>query len=378
MKPIPRSARLARSGHRGWQRWITLLLCLAITVASGPLPALASATAATAAAPSRTSADDPALAPMPAAYPALSPRWAAGAADDPTLGTLLGRVVDVTQQAPLAGVQIVADGLLDALPLPLYLPVLLAGLPPGGGKMAAPAPLPRSVELTSKPLTPLTARMVFTTTTDALGDFHFAIPAGDYTLTLTQPGFTPDQRSRPVRANEVLRLEDIRLHPQDPVVTELSSGGGAATNSLGNSSLQFPPGALAGQEEVRVTYVANPDLPGFFPDGSAPMGFSAFEPAGAVFPAGKEVLWTVAYTGTLPVGTDTLCYWWDGVEQRWKDPVPGKVVDLGGGQKALQAKVPHFSFYGHAVPGIAGQRPGQAGDATTVVGNIGQGPDGFT
>ena len=108
------------------------------------------------------------------------------------------------------------------------------------------------------------------------------------------------------------------------------------------------------------------------------MGFSSFEPEGAVFPSGKEVLWTVAYTGTLPIGTDTLCYWWDGEEQRWRDPVPGKVVDLGNGQKALQAKVPHFSFYGHAVPGVAGQQPGQAGDATAVAGNIGQGESGFT
>ena len=45
----------------------------------------------------------------------------------------------------------------------------------------------------------------------------------------------------------------------------------------------------------------------------------------------------MAYTGTLPVGTDTLCYWWDGTQNRWRDPVPGKVVDAGGGVKALQA-----------------------------------------
>ena len=98
------------------------------------------------------------------------------------------------------------------------------------------------------------------------------------------------------------------------------------------------------------------------------MGFAGLEPEGLVFPPGKEVLWTVAYTGTLPVGTDTLCYWWDGKTNRWRDPVPGKVVDLGGGVKALQAKVTHFSAYGHALPGIAGQRPG-GGQASVTTEN---------
>ena len=107
------------------------------------------------------------------------------------------------------------------------------------------------------------------------------------------------------------------------------------------------------------------------------MGFSSFEPEGTVFPAGKEVLWTVEYTGTLPIGTDTLCYWWDGKDQLWRDPVPGKVVDLGNGKKALQAKVPHFSFYGHAAGAVVGQAPNQAGDATVIAANIGQGRGAF-
>jgi hypothetical protein len=345
------------------RRWISLATCAAILITSVPAPA-AAAPAAGAASPAGG-----ALSEGAALAPSSDPL------DEVFAGTLLGRVVEATDEQPLAGVQVVAEGVLDALPLPLYLPLLLAANPPAApnrGIRAGAMPAP----LTLAPSPHETA--VFTTTTDAQGDFLFAIPAGDYTLTFTHPGYTPDQRSRPVRANEVLRLEDIRLHPQDPVVTELGATGGTAQNSLGNSSVQFPPGALAGKEEVRVTYVANPDLPGFFPDGSAPMGFSSFEPEGAVFPAGKEVLWTVAYTGTLPIGADTLCYWWDGVEQRWRDPVPGKVVDLGGGQKALQAKVPHFSFYGHAVPGIAGQQPGQAGDPTVTVANIGEGPSGFT
>lgn len=374
--------------HSRFHGWLSLALCLAILVSSGPTAGLAAGRmAATSWRVQIFAASFAPGADQAGFHTPLAPAPPPDPDEDPTLGSMLGRVVNATDGQVLAGVQVVAAGVLDSFPLPLYLPLLLAqgtiaapaqairvrAIPPAAirrpGLLAAP---PRAT------LSPLGNTATFTTTTDALGNYLFAIPAGDYTLTYTHAGYTPDERSRPVRANEVLRLDDIRLHPQDPVVTPLGSSGGVAQNSLGNSSLAFPAGALASQEAVRVTYVANPDLPGFFPDGSAPMGFSSFEPEGEVFPAGKEVLWTVEYTGTLPVGTDTLCYWWDGEEQRWRDPVPGKVVDLGGGKKALQAKVPHFSFYGHAVPGIAGQQPGQAGDPTVTTANAGQGPSGFT
>ena len=371
----------------GFSQWPRMALSLIILISSSP-----GVLAAPAPGPRDGRPMDrisrPLLAPAPT--PALAVSNRAGAdtgapvmpdpADDPTLGSLLGRVVNAPDELALAGVQVVAEGVLDSFPLPVYLPLLLARSAAGTAVIGTPASTirVRAMPASLESFSPLGETVIFTTTTDALGNYLFAIPAGDYTLTFSHAGYTPDERSRPVRANEVLRLDDVRLHPQDPVVTQLGSGGGLAQNSLGNSSLVFPAGALASQEAVRVTYVANPDLPGFFPDGSAPMGFSSFEPAGEVFPAGKEVLWTVAYTGTLPVGTDTLCYWWDGEEQRWRDPVPGKVVDLGGGKKALQAKVPHFSFYGHAVPGIAGQQPGQAGDPTVTTANAGQGPSGFT
>ncbi|MCO6449374.1 MAG: carboxypeptidase regulatory-like domain-containing protein [Caldilineales bacterium] len=289
--------------------------------------------------------------------------------EDPTIGSMLGQVEDATTGVRLGGVQVVAHGVLDAFPLPTYLPMMIASDPTHTGKAAAPA-----LRLM---LAPLADTATFTLTTDAQGEYLFAVPAGDYTLTYSLSGYTPDERVHKVRANEVLRLDAIRLHPQDPTITDLGVSGGTATNSLGNSSVEFPAGALDSDEEVRVTYVDNADLPGFFPDGSAPMGFSSFEPEGAVFPAGKEVVWTVEYTGTLPVGSDTLCYWWDGETQNWKDPVPGKVVDLGDGKKGLQAEVPHFSFYGHAIPAVAGQQPGQNGDATTTQANAGEGDDQF-
>lgn len=354
--------------RNAFQRALSTCLIIAFLASSGPLAVTPAKAHRTEPPPATVAVDTPSV-PSPA--PSRDPSIVVD--DDPArsdLGALLGRAVDGPTEQPLPGVQVVAVGILGLQALPIFMPLQMARR--GRTDGFSPASLPDAG------VTPLTETVTFTATTNATGEYFFDVPAGDYTLTYTVAGYTPDERTRPVRANEVLRIDDVRLHPQDPVVTELDSNGGVAVNSAGNSNVQFPPGALSTDEEVRVTYVDNADLPDFFPDGSAPMGFSSFEPEGTVFPAGKEVLWTVEYTGTLPIGTDTLCYWWDGKEQRWRDPVPGKVVDLGNGKKALQAKVPHFSFYGHAVPGIAGQRPGQAGDATAVAGNIGQGASGFT
>lgn len=219
------------------------------------------------------------------------------------------------------------------------------------------------------------ASTAYSTTTSGAGKFSLALPPGSYQLAISAANFTGDERQVTAQANQLTPVADVRLYPLDSKTAAIGVSGGTITNSLSSSSLNFPAGALANTQSVRVTYLPNNGLPGGFPDGSVPMGFSAFEPEGVVFPQGKEVLWTVAYTGTLPVGTDTLCYWWDGKEGRWRDPVPGKVVQLPGGGKALQARVPHFSAYGHALPGIAGQRPGQGGDPIVGEANKGKGPD---
>ena len=221
----------------------------------------------------------------------------------------------------------------------------------------------------------IAAGTAYSTTTTGAGKFSLALPPGDYQLEISAANFTGDERQVAAQANQLTPVADVRLYPLDSKTAAIGVSGGTITNSLSSSSLSFPAGALANTQSVRVTYLPNNGLPGGFPDGSVPMGFSAFEPEGVVFPQGKEVLWTVAYTGTLPVGTDTLCYWWDGKEGRWRDPVPGKVVQLPGGGKALQARVPHFSAYGHALPGIAGQRPGQGGDPIVGEANKGKGPD---
>lgn len=226
--------------------------------------------------------------------------------------------------------------------------------------------------------------------TDSEGFFSLALPPGEYDLGISKNGFTADERSVTAIDNQSVRVQDVLLLALDPKTATLDAAGGTLENSLGNSSLEFPAGALATSETIRVTYLPNDALPGDFPNGQIPMGFSYFEPGDLVFPQGKEVLWTVEYNGDLPVGTDTLCYWWDGASGTWIDPVPGKVVLLENGKKALQAKIPHFApssrveasgilqqpprgaAYGHALPAVAGQKPG-GGKPVVGKANAGQG-----
>ncbi|MCA9972049.1 MAG: RHS repeat protein, partial [Anaerolineales bacterium] len=78
------------------------------------------------------------------------------------------------------------------------------------------------------------------------------------------------------------------------------------------------------------------------------LGFVLFEPEGTSF--SQPVTWTIAYTGSLPVGTYVPCFYWIEDEARWGEPVDGEVVDLGNGELGLRAVLPHFSAYGFAPP----------------------------
>ncbi|HYN87365.1 MAG TPA: carboxypeptidase-like regulatory domain-containing protein, partial [Ardenticatenaceae bacterium] len=339
-------------------RWLHAILCLALLTASSPLSLQPDPVFA---ASKPTAPATPDSMPLRASQHWRAPRVPSDEPPDAPTGTVTGVVLNAATDRPLEGVRVSIGG----SPPPeerggLFLPLLMRG----GARSVLAAPG-----------TPQATGVISNTTTGPDGTFALALPAGVFTVTFSIANFTNDERLVAVTPYETSRVQDVRLHALDPNTEIIGSAGGTAVNSLGNSSVQFEPGSLATTEEVRVTYLPNDELPGPFPDGSSPMGFSAFEPEGVVFPQGKEVLWTVEYDGPLPVGTDTLCYWWDGKEGRWRDPVPGKVVDLGGGQKGLQARVPHFSAYGHAVPGIAGQRPGQGGNPSAGNPNAGQGPD---
>ena len=315
-------------------RWLTLILCLSLLNSSGPVAAHAGAIAP----PVPTGRSE--LAELTSAVerggdlvaPAAEPRASRSDTESATpsldRGTVLGLVVNAEGNSPLAGVLVEASGVFDQPPnYRIYLPLVLKGA--NSGSIALPPP---AVAANFAP----DGGGVFTTTTTADGSFTLPVPAGAYTLTLTLANYTPDRRTATVRASQVTRVADVRLHTKDPVVVPIGSQGGKVTNSLANTSLEFLPGAVSSTQQARVTYLSNATLPGSFADGSVPMGFASLEPEGLVFPPGKEVIWTVAYAGTLPVGTDTLCYWWDGTQNRWRDPVPGKVVDLGGGKRGCR------------------------------------------
>jgi hypothetical protein len=217
---------------RGSVRWFSLLVCVSILTSSTPLAIGADATRSPAA---QIAAPAPIPHPAAAAVAADTaateaaadqlPRPAGESASAPGDGVVLGLVINAEGGAPLGGVQVVASGVPEqSTPYRLYLPLVLRSFAAGAS-------------LALRTVQPLASSVVFTTTTAADGAFSLALPAGVFTLTLALANFVPDRRTADVRANETTRVADVRLHAADPVVTPIGSGGGTATNSLGNTSL---------------------------------------------------------------------------------------------------------------------------------------------
>jgi plastocyanin len=193
------------------------------------------------------------------------------------------------------------------------------------------------------------------TTSDTQGKYLLPLPPGNYTLVVFANGYTFANRKVTVQSFTPVAVEPLELVPLDPVVAPISAAGGVVTNSLGNTSVVFSPGAVTSTKAIRLTQLpvdaASQNLaalPGAFVNGEMPLGFVSFEPDGTVFSA--PVTWTIVYTGSLPIGYFVPCYYWLEKEARWGEPVSGHVVDLGNGQKGLQAVLPHFSDYGFAPP----------------------------
>ena len=212
------------------------------------------------------------------------------------------------------------------------------------------------------------------TTTDASGRYRLPLPGGDYTLVLFANGYTFANRKVTAQSFTPTRVETITLVPLDTQVAPVGAAGGVATNTVGNTSVVFAVGAVSSTKAVRLTWLpVNAQtgdfsaLPGPFTDGNMPIGFVMFEPDGTHFSA--PVTWTIAYTGDLPIGTYTPCYYWIESDARWGEPVDGYVVDLGNGKKGLRAVLPHFSSYGFAPPPPPipdpPQNPPQAPDEST-------------
>ena len=195
----------------------------------------------------------------------------------------------------------------------------------------------------------------FETTTDASGRYRLPLPGGDYTLVLFANGYSFANRKVTAQSFTPTGVETITLVPLDAQVAPVGAAGGVATNTVGNTNVVFAAGAVSSTKAMRLTWLpVNAQtgdfaaLPGPFTDGNMPIGFVMFEPDGTRFSA--PVTWTIAYTGDLPIGTYTPCYYWIESEARWGEPVDGYVVDLGNGKKGLRAVLPHFSSYGFAPP----------------------------
>ncbi len=193
------------------------------------------------------------------------------------------------------------------------------------------------------------------TSSDAQGAYVFSLPPGDFTLVVFANGYTFANRKVSVAPYAPTGVEPLELVPLDPVVTAIGAAGGVVTNALNNTSVIFSGGAVSSTKAIRLTQLpVDPltadfkALPGNFTDGSVPLGFVMFEPDGTQFSG--PVTWTIAYSGSLPIGTYVPCYYWLESEARWGQPVPGYVIDLGSGNKGLQAVLPHFSSYGFSAP----------------------------
>ena len=193
------------------------------------------------------------------------------------------------------------------------------------------------------------------TTSDAQGGYVLSLPPGDFTLVVFANGYTFANRKISVASYTPVGVEPLELVPLDPVVTAIGGAGGVVTNALNTTNVIFSNGAVTATKAVRLTELpVDPlaadfkALPGPFTDGSVPLGFVMFEPDGTQFSG--PVTWTIAYSGSLPIGAPVPCYYWLESEARWGQPVPGHVIDLGNGNKGLQAILPHFSAYGFAPP----------------------------
>ena len=195
----------------------------------------------------------------------------------------------------------------------------------------------------------------FETTADSNGHYHLPLPGGDYTLVMFANGYSFANRKVTVQSYTPTGVDTVELVPLDSSVTPIGGAGGVVTNSIGNTNVVVAASAVTSTKALRLTWLpVNAQtgdfsaLPGPFTDGNMPIGFVMFEPDGTQFSA--PVTWTIEYTGDLPIGTYTPCYYWIESESRWGDPVDGYVIDLGNGKKGLQAVLPHFSSYGFAPP----------------------------
>src|SRR5574341_1110165 len=116
-------------------------------------------------------------------------------------------------------------------------------------------------------------------TTGTDGGYFTEAAAGDYTVTISKPGFTTIERQVTVKPEKKTVAIDARLTPVSAAQNLIGSAGGTATAILaanGSEStrieLTVPVGAVNEPIDLRITPVSNQGLIGLLPSGWSPIG----------------------------------------------------------------------------------------------------------
>lgn len=107
--------------------------------------------------------------------------------------------------------------------------------------------------------------------TDTLGVFNLVSTTPNGIVRLTKDGYTPVERLFSVSTGEGTSLFDARLTPLDSHANSIGPGGGTATGDGGRLQLNFNPGTLSEQTDVRVTSLSPQGLANLLPYGWSPV-----------------------------------------------------------------------------------------------------------
>ena len=163
----------------------------------------------------------------------------------------------------------------------------------------------------SGPLTP-----PITTIADGQGRFLLPGMEGDALVRVDKAGFTSVERRGSIPQNTALTLLDARLTPLDSRLNLVTSAlGGQAHNAAKTITLDFPPGSLEADADIRLTAISGQGLLGTLPPGWSPIAAVDVQPAGLGL-AQAATLRASSGAG-IPSGTTLVAALYDSVEHTW-------------------------------------------------------------
>jgi Bacterial cadherin-like domain/Bacterial Ig-like domain (group 2) len=164
----------------------------------------------------------------------------------------------------------------------------------------------------SGPLTP-----PITTIADGQGRFLLPGMEGDALVRVDKAGFTSVERRGSILQNTALTLLDARLTPLDSRLNLVTSAlGGQAYNAAKTITLDFPPGSLEADADIRLTAISGQGLLGTLPPGWSPIAAVDVQPAGLRL-AQATTLRASSGAG-IPSGTTLVAALYDSVEHTWR------------------------------------------------------------